>query len=144
MLTSSSEHYLHSEVNAVDDLEFVKQRRIQEVLSAAFPHPQAYSCSVLAYVRSHGQMIIEVVEMAADAYRPIYLDLETVWYFEGPFRWQGIDFRIASSEECHALLNTGWIAIPDHRDEFGSSGLAVNTTTSRGSRSPRTKPTIAL
>jgi hypothetical protein len=105
-------------VNTVDDLKRVKQQQIQEVLAAAFPHPQAYSCSVLAYIRSHGQMIVEVVEMAADTYQPLYLELDTVWYFEGPLRWQGVDFRIASSEECHTFVNTGWITLHDHVDEF--------------------------
>jgi hypothetical protein len=109
--------FIH-QVNAVDNPGRFKQQHIGQMLATAFPNPQAYTCSVLAYVRSHGQMIVEVVEIPADAYRPMYLELETVWYFEGPLRWQGIDFRIASSQECQALLNTGWMAMPDHVDEF--------------------------
>jgi hypothetical protein len=71
-------------------------------------------------------MIIEVVENLAHTYEPsFYILLGDVWYFEGPTRWQGIDFRLGSFEEIRELLKQDWINIDHLLDEFARSYLLL-------------------
>lgn len=63
-------------------------------------------------------MVIEVVDRRKNTYNPFYLWLPSVWYFEGPTRWQGVDFRLGSFEECRELVNQGWINVDGLIDEF--------------------------
>jgi hypothetical protein len=102
-----------------NDIWYTQHNRVHNLLTTTIKDPQSYNCSILAYIRGHGQMIIEVVENLTDTYEPsFYIGLESVWYFEGPTRWQGVDFYLGSVEEVKELLNQGWINVDGLLDEF--------------------------
>jgi hypothetical protein len=102
-----------------NDIWHIQHKRIHNLLPTVINDPQSYSCSIIAYIRGHGQMIIEVMETLEDTYEPsFYLLLDSVWYFEGPTHWQGADFRLSSFEEVKELLKQGWINVDGLLDEF--------------------------
>jgi len=102
----------------VSNLWNTTHKRIHNHLTTTIDDPQAYDCNVVAYVRGHRQLLIEVNDPTAKEYKPCYIAFESVWYFEGPLSWHGADFRLGSLDERKTLLSEGWFnagdALPLH------------------------------
>lgn len=109
-----------------EDIWHTSHNRVHNQLAKTVLEPKQYSCNLLAYIRGHGQMIVEAVEDSSDTYDPaFYLLLESVWYFEGPTHWQGADFYLGSIEEIKEIVSQGWINIEGVEDEFAQGHVLL-------------------
>src|SRR5687767_7836439 len=99
-----------------------KQERAESLLSD-ITDPQSYVCRVLGYIRSLSQLYVKAESTATTATQPLILAFESVQYFEGPMRWQGLDFRLGSVDERINLLQGGWIDVGEWLEKFADEHL---------------------
>jgi len=86
-------------------------------------NPQNYLCSILGYARGHLQMYIKAESSSPETDKPLILGFEPVWYFEGPMRWRGLDFRLGTLEERINLLQGDWLDVGDLLNDFAEKHL---------------------
>ena len=86
-------------------------------------NPQNYVCSVLGYVRGHSQMYVKAESISPETDKSLILGFESVWYFEGPMRWKGLDFRLGSLDERINFLQGEWLNVGDWLNEFAEKHL---------------------
>ena len=112
--------------NSVGDFWTTKHQRIHNDLAAILEEPHTYGCSVVAYTYHHHQLLIEVIDPTVKEYEPrCYIGFESVYYFEGPLNWQGVDFRLGSVAEREALLGEGWVDVGDALHEMADHYLPI-------------------
>jgi hypothetical protein len=65
--------------------------------------PQLYRCQVYRYFSGLSRLYLSVFkpQQTTPAFYVLFSD---VGYFEGPMGWESLDFQIAPSDECIALL----------------------------------------
>lgn len=65
--------------------------------------PQLYRCQVYRYFSGLSRLYLSVFkpQQTVPAFYALFSD---VGYFEGPMGWESVDFQIAPTDECIALL----------------------------------------
>ena len=96
-----------------------QQPRVHNQLDFNIGDPSLYRCSILQYSRSHRVLIIEVNEKAKSPVPAFYLTFESVWYFQGPTSWDGVNFELGNTGKRKALLRKGFLNIEEKfMDDF--------------------------
>jgi hypothetical protein len=65
--------------------------------------PQLYRCHVYRYHSTLSRLYVRAFKGAAQD-PAFYLLFSDVGYFEGPMNWQGVQFRLAPTNKCLALM----------------------------------------
>ena len=95
-----------------------KQSRVYNQLDFNIGILDSYHCSILRYTRGHRQLVVEAVLKEAEDYEPsFYLWFETLWYFQGPFSWTGVDFELGDINERKEILERGFLNIEENMIE---------------------------
>lgn len=95
-----------------------KQSRVYNRLDFDIVDSDLYHCSLLRYTRSHRQLVLEVMFKEAGNYETsFYLWFETLWYFQGPTSWTGIDFELGDMNERKGILRIGFLNIEENMIE---------------------------
>lgn len=84
--------------------------------------PQLYRCQIYRYFSGLSRLYLSVFK-PQQSVPAFYLLFSDVGYFEGPMGWESVDFQIAPSDECIALmLRTGMIgpAVLQFPDAYAS------------------------
>jgi hypothetical protein len=61
--------------------------------------PDSYQCRVFRYELGHSWMTISAHDKNAKEWKPLYIHLGAVRYFEGPMWWEGANFCVAPIAE---------------------------------------------
>ena len=80
------------------------QPKFSNQLDLKIDEPSLYHCSIFRYSQSHRILTAAVHKHKGDPETAFYLVFESVWYFQGPMSWAGIDFEIANIDERKTLL----------------------------------------
>jgi hypothetical protein len=104
------------------DSDLSKQEMASSLLNG-IANPQNYFCTVLGYIRGHSQLYVKAQNTVTTTDRPLVLAFEAVQYFEGPMRWQGLDFHLGSIDERIDLLQGGWIDVGRWLEKFADDHL---------------------
>jgi hypothetical protein len=95
-----------------------QQPRVHNQLDFDVGEPSSYRCSILRYTHGHRQLVVEVVRKEVEQYEPVfYLSFETVWYFQGPVSWSGVDFELDDINEQKAILERGFLNVEENMIE---------------------------
>ncbi len=84
--------------------------------------PQLYRCQVYRYFNGLSRLYLSVFKPNQNI-PSFFLLFSDVGYFEGPVNWQSVDFYMAPTQECIALmLKTGMVgeAILQFPDAYAS------------------------
>ena len=94
-------------------------RRFQDIndLLSGLAGLQDCACYVLSYQSGHHLLTLAILENSPEP--SFYLHFEPTFYFEGPTRWTGVNFRLATQDEWQeVLLKTPHKISGDFVDEF--------------------------
>ena len=61
---------------------------------------QEFECLVGKYEIGHSTLSLVVRNRVSRTRQNFFIVFENVKYFSGPFRWQGVNFKLATREEC--------------------------------------------
>ena len=109
-------------MSTTEDIRLSNSERARSFLSSV-SNPQDYYCSVLGYVRGLSQLYIKAETISPKTDRPVILGFASVKYFEGPMRWQGLDFRLGSVDEKITLLQQEWLDVGNLLNKFAEDHL---------------------
>ena len=109
-------------MNIPKDNSLSKQEIAFRLLNS-IANPQNYFCTVLGYIHGHLQLYIKAANTVTATDKSFILAFEAVRYFEGPMRWQGLDFRLGSIDERINLLQGGWIDVGMWLEKFADDHL---------------------
>lgn len=87
---------------------------VADTLQALAHWPEA-PCDVLCYIRGHRQLFLDVREASDKLESRFYLYFHTVWFFEGPLNWEGVNFRLGTAGEIRSVLSRTPLIIPEER-----------------------------
>jgi len=89
------------------------QTKFGNQLDFKIDDPSLYHCVIFRYIQGHRELVI-AVNKHSDPETVFYLVFESVWYFQGPTSWQGIDFEFADINELKVLLRKVFLNIEDN------------------------------
>ena len=104
-----------------------QQPRVHNQLDFNISDPILYSCAIFRYTRSLRHLITVVHEQINNPEPAFYLSFESVWYFQGPMSWTGIDFELSDMNERKELLKKGIVKIEEEMVEAFAQQHALFT-----------------
>jgi hypothetical protein len=101
------------------------QPKFHDQLDLNIRDTSLYHCNVYRYSQSHRELTIAVHTSTNNSEAVFYLIFESVWYFQGPLSWDGIDFELADAEELKSLIQKVFSNIEDNMLDSFSKQFAL-------------------
>src|SRR5258706_9631815 len=101
------------------------QPKFSNQLDLKIDDPSLYYCVIYKYIQGHRELAITVRKHRDDPEVMFYFVFESIWYFQGPTSWHGIDFEFADINERKILLQKIFLDIKDNMLDSFSQRYAL-------------------